>query len=100
MGVVAIIALAFAISLFLPPDPKQFHAYSLIPAVFLLFYIFCTRRVIEGLILAVLIGIIMVSKPDIAGDDNWILNSFSMFNRFLMETLQEENTQWLIIVCG
>jgi len=98
--VVSIIGLAFLFSLLLPPDPAQFKYFSFIPALFLVGYIFITKRIVEGLTLASLIGIIMVSRPDIAGGGNWALNTFSNLNKYLMETMQSENTQWLIIVCG
>ncbi|MBQ5954647.1 MAG: hypothetical protein IJL49_01605, partial [Firmicutes bacterium] len=62
--IVAIVLIAaVGLTLALPNDVENYGAASLIPAVFLIVYIFATQRIIEALTLASLIGFIMVSRP-------------------------------------
>jgi len=63
---------------------------TLLPAAFLITYIFWTRRIMEALILAALMGFVMVHKWDF----------FSAFNEALMKVLMSEDMAWLFVVCG
>lgn len=99
-SVIVIIAITFAASLLLPDSVEEFGVFSIVPAVFLILYIFATKRIVESLVLASMIGIIMVSRPDIVGEGNWLANAFANFSDSLLETMMEEDIAWLIIVCG
>ena len=84
----------------LPADVESFGIASVIPAVFLIVYIFATQRIIEALTLASLIGFIMVSRPSGADDGNWLGNIFANFSEGLLGVMMSEDIAWLIIVCG
>ncbi|WP_321530502.1 Na+/H+ antiporter NhaC family protein [uncultured Desulfuromonas sp.] len=73
-----------------PDDPSQFGILSAIPSVFLLAFIFYTKRILEGLTLASLLGFIMAYKLDF----------FSHVNETMVSVLTDGDTQWLFIVCG
>ena len=79
-----VIALVIAATVFftsmLPADPSTFGAFSLVPAAFLVVYIFATQRILEALILASLVGYIMVSRPSTADGGSWLINTFSNFS--------------------
>nr|WP_320016032.1 Na+/H+ antiporter NhaC family protein [uncultured Desulfobacter sp.] len=86
-----VIAIGFlAITGLSPDDVESFGVLSAIPSVFLLAFIFYTKRVLEGLTLASLLGFLMAGK----------LNFFSEINTTLTTVLTDGNTQWLFIVCG
>ena len=88
------------ISMLLPADVSDFGAFSLLPAIFLILYIFATQRIIEALVLASLIGSIMVSRPVTTGEGNWLSNTFFNFSDGLLNVMMSEDIAWLIIVCG
>ena len=73
-----------------PDDPSQFGILSAIPSVFLLAFIFYTKRILEGLTLASLLGFIMAYKLDF----------FGHVNETMVRVLTDGDTQWLFIVCG
>ncbi len=108
VAVIAVIILAtMALTLFLPVDPAQFGIFSLIPAIFLIAYIFATKRVVEGLVLATIVGVIMVTRPETVAlvhpDQDvygWAKNSFLTFSSMLTDTMLDPDIVWLIIVCG
>ena len=95
-----ILAAAAVMTVFLPADPAEFKAFSLIPAIFLIAYIFATKRVVEGLILSSLIGVIMISRPVTVGEGTWVMNSFTTFSEMITDTMMDSDIVWLIIVCG
>ena len=92
----------FLITLFLPSIPQDVTTeyitenglsigiYALIPAVFLVIYIFATKRILEALLLATLMCFIFADRG----------NFLSAFNQGLSTVMMDENTGWLIIVCG
>lgn len=85
----------------LPADASKYGAFSLVPAIFLIIYIFATKRILEALILSSLIGFVMVSRPETMGNDNsWLSNAFSNFSEGLISVMMDEDIAWLIIVCG
>lgn len=86
-----VIAVGFLILISLSPvNEKNFGAISAIPSLFLLFFIFYTKRILEGLTLASLLGFLMAYK----------LEFFGHVNKTLITVLTDSNTQWLFIVCG
>jgi Na+/H+ antiporter NhaC len=86
-----VLAVGFVvISAIAPADLESFGALSAIPSVFLLFFIFYTKRILEGLTLASLLAFFMAYKMDF----------FSHVNETLTGVLTDGDTQWLFIVCG
>ena len=100
ISIAVILVAAVIMTHFLPADPALFGPISLIPAIFLIAYIFATKRVVEGLVLASVIGVIMVSRPVTVGEGVWATNAFSTFSQMILDTMMDEDTAWLIIVCG
>jgi len=64
--------------------------WVLLPAAFLITYILITKRIIEALALACILGVIVGYKSDF----------FSAFNYLLFDTQMGEDLAWLILVCG
>lgn len=73
-----------------PNDVTKFGAIAAIPSLFLLAFIFYTKRILEGLTLASLLAFLMTYKLDF----------FGKMNTTLTKVLTDDNTQWLFIVCG
>ena len=87
----AVMAVAFLlITIFVPEDESTFGLISALPAVFLLSFIFYTKRILEGLTLASLLAFLMAHKAGF----------FMPMSETLSEVLTDGNTQWLFIVCG
>lgn len=96
-----VLATTFLFTNMLPADVSEFGAFSLIPAFFLIIYIFLTRRILEALILSSLIGFVMVSRPETMGSGaSWLGNVFSNFSEAVLSVMMDEDIAWLIIVCG
>lgn len=86
-----LLALFFIIvTVFVPDDESTFGIISAIPAAFLLFYIFYTKRIMESLLLGALLGFFMAFKGGF----------FTPFNDSLFEVMINESIGWLFIVCG
>lgn len=100
VSIAVILIAAVVMTCFLPENPAGYGLFSLIPAIFLIAYIFATKRVVEGLVLACLIGVIMVSRPVTVGEGVWVTNGVTMFYDMLLNTMLNEDIAWLIIVCG
>jgi Na+/H+ antiporter NhaC len=79
-----------AVAFLVPDDESTFGMLSAIPAIFLLAFIFYTKRILEGLTLAALLGFVMADKAAF----------FTPFSETLTSVLIDEDTQWLFIVCG
>lgn len=90
IAVVIIVGVTLVATMFLPENVEDFGPLSLIPAFFLIVYIFITKRILEALTLAAVMGFIMVSRAD-------ALNNFS---ESLLGVMMDEDIAWLIIVCG
>lgn len=90
LAVIVIVGVTWLLTTFLPDDPANFGAASLIPAFFLIIYIFITKRILEALTLASIMGFIMVSQGDTLGS----------FSGSLLEVMMSEDIAWLFIVCG
>lgn len=90
-----IVGFTWIITLFLPEtelidESVDIGIFSFIPAVFLILYIFITKRILEALILASLMCFVFSDG----------LNFLSQFATGLTVVMQEDDTVWLIIVCG
>ena len=89
--VIAVILVTFLVSKTFIPKDGDLGAWSLVPALFLVVYIFATKRILESLILASLMGFIMVSDGG---------NLLGTFSDSLLGVMMAEDIAWLIIVCG
>lgn len=98
--VLFVILASYIFSYFLPDNPADFGAASVIPAVFLIIYIFSTRRILEALTLASLSGFIMISKPEAGSGLSWISSTLSNMSTSILSVMMDEDIAWLIIVCG
>ncbi|MFA7189933.1 MAG: hypothetical protein WC117_07590, partial [Sphaerochaetaceae bacterium] len=87
---VVLAGLVFLLKSLLPENVEDYGMWSLVPAAFLVIYIFVTKRILESLILASLMCFIMA--------DGW--NFFTEFNTGLISVMMSEDIAWLIIVCG
>lgn len=85
----------------LPTDPANYGFFSVLPALFLIAYIFATKRILEALVLASLMGFIMVSRPEtMGGEGTWLRNTFDNFSDAALTVMMDEDIAFLIIVCG
>ena len=91
LSAVCVILATWLLSFLMPTEASEFGALSLLPATFLIVYIFITKRILESLVLSCLMGLIMVAKT---------VNVFSEFSVILTETMLDPDMVWLIIVCG
>lgn len=87
----AILILLFLVAIFLiPKESDSYQVLSLIPAAFLLIFIFYTKRILEALTLGALLGYVM----------KYGLGFFEPFSAELLNIMMNESIAWLIIVCG
>ena len=84
----ATLLLMLAIFFFIPANSGG--AVTVIPAVFLLIFIFVTKRILEGLILGTVLAYFMIYK---GGMLRPVLDS-------IQGTLQSETFAWFLMVCG
>lgn len=95
--VVLVIVAAYVIALTMIPAEKlnaedgNLGIWSCVPAVFLVVYIFATKRVLEGLILGSVVGLIFAAPGS---------NVIGSLSSTATEVMMDEDTGWLIIVCG
>jgi tetracycline resistance efflux pump len=87
-GVIA--AIILLVVAFMPEGQEDFGFLSVIPALFLVGYIFWTKRILEALLLATGLGFLFVHK----------LGFFWAFMDGLLEVGMSEDMVWLWIVCG
>lgn len=90
-----VVGITLLITSFLPvmeegAESVSIGFFSLVPALFLVVYIFITKRILEALVLASLMCFVFA--------DRW--NFLSSFNAGLTTVMMDEDTGWLIIVCG
>lgn len=85
-GLALVIGFAFLIKYAIP----NFILIPVLPAAFLIGYIFATRRILEALILSSVMCYIFADG----------INFFWEFGAGLTAVMMEENTGWLMIVCG
>lgn len=99
--IVAVLLITVIFTGMLPEDISQYGFFSVVPAIFLIVYIFTTQRILEALILASLIGFVMVSRPQtMGGEGSWLFNTFANFSDGILSVMMDEDIAWLIIVCG
>lgn len=84
---VVIFALVF---FFVPDNVSESGIVTVLPAIFLLVFIFYTKRILEGLILGTILCYFMVYKQDAVYP---ILGSIE-------ETLMSDTYAWFLMVCG
>ncbi len=72
------------------PSGKEFGILTLIPSAFLLIYILWTKRIVESLILASMLGFLLVYKEQF----------LHYWSTELLNTVSSRDIGWLIIVCG
>ena len=105
----SVVALSFAIiALLTPVVLPVFPLFSVVPAAFLLVYIFLTRRIFESLslgivlafLMAVSAGMYVVSNPLYGFEAGDTLGFFDAINYSLISNVANEDTAWLFIVCG
>jgi Na+/H+ antiporter NhaC len=90
-----VVAFTWIITLFIPHNgitdgSINIGLFSVIPAIFLILYIFITKRILEALILASLMCFVFSDGT----------NFLAAFNEGLTSVMMNEDTAWLIIVCG
>jgi len=88
LAAIAIVTIVFVF--LLPDDIDDYGLLSLIPALFLIGYIFFTKRILEALTLAALLCFAMADKSAF----------LSGFSSALLDVMMSEDMAWLIIVCG
>lgn len=87
----SILALLFTIiTLITPHLIEDFPIISAIPALFILIYIFLTKRIFESLTLGIILGFLMAYQGKF----------FMEMNISLINNLTSEDTAWLFVVCG
>lgn len=91
MKTYAFVLIIFIIAIILSPGYGEwFGIISVLPAAFLLFYVFYTKRILEALMLGGLMGFLMAHKGDF----------FSPLSDAFLEIMMDEDIAWLFIVCG
>jgi Na+/H+ antiporter NhaC len=105
IAVIIVIIAAWAVSMAIPAGVEDLGPLSLVPALFLIVYIFITKRILEALTLAAIIGFMMTAKAGMAADAaaanlNTPLEVLSLFSGTLTEVMMNEDIAWLFIVCG
>ena len=95
--ILAVVAVSYAVAFTLVPvenlekDGGNIGIWSCVPAVFLVVYIFATKRVLEGLILGSIVGLILAAPTG---------NLIGNLSDTATGVMMDEDTGWLIIVCG
>lgn len=89
---VAVIVFSIVLSHLMPDysSSESFGIFSVIPAVFLIVYIFITKRIFEALILSSFMGYIFLSPK----------TSVTEFSNSLLNVMMSDSIAFLIIVCG
>lgn len=91
MKVYGLVLIFFAIVIFVSPNHgERFGVISVLPAAFLIFYVFYTKRILESLMLGGLLGFLMAHKGGF----------FSPLSEAFLDIMMDEDIAWLFIVCG
>lgn len=98
--IIILLGATMVLTSFLPHDVSKYGMFSLFPAIFLVIYIFATKRIIEALVLSSIVGFVMVSRPSTMGTGSWLINIFNNFSSGILSVMMSEDIAWLIIVCG
>ena len=95
--VALVIAVSYIVAFTLIPannleaEDGNLGIWSCVPAFFLVVYIFATKRVLEGLILGSVVGLIFAAPAT---------NVIGALSSTATEVMMDEDTGWLILVCG
>ena len=95
--ILLVVAVSYAIAFTLVPvenlekDGGNIGIWTCVTAVFLVVYIFATKRVLEGLILGSIVGLILAAPTG---------NLIGNLSETATGVMMDEDTGWLIIVCG
>jgi Na+/H+ antiporter NhaC len=105
LAVVIVIAASWILSCTIPAGSEYFGALSLIPALFLIVYIFATKRILEALMLASIVGFMMTAKGAMESNAfvenlHTPLDVLGLLSGTLTEVVMSEDIAWLFIVCG
>lgn len=87
----AVILVTYLLTLTIIPDSPAGTAWCLLPALFLVVYVFATKRILEALTLAVLMSLVMLHGT---------INVFEPFSTTLTGVMLDPDMVWLIICCG
>ena len=87
----AVVLLTWILSMTVMPDSVAGTAWCLVPALFLVVYVFATKRILEALTLAVIMALIMLHGT---------INVVADFSTVLGDVMVDPDMAWLIIVCG
>lgn len=91
LKVYVVVALIFVIAgLVVPAELDNYELFSIIPAAFLLGYIFYTKRILEALAFGALLGYVMKYK----------FSFFGPVNEELLGIMMDGDIAWLFITCG
>ncbi|MBE6037284.1 MAG: sodium:proton antiporter [Clostridiales bacterium] len=91
IAAIIVVVASFLLSLVIPePVDGTLGIFSVIPALFLVVYIFVTKRILEALFLASLMGYILVSRFD----------ALFTLSDGVLGVLMSEDIAWLFLVCG
>jgi Na+/H+ antiporter NhaC len=89
-----------------PAGAEDFGLLSVVPALFLIVYIFVTKRILEALTLAAIIGFMLTARGAVeagagaASNLQTPLEVLGLFSGTLTEVMMNEDIAWLFIVCG
>lgn len=95
--IAVVIAVSYAVAFTMVPiealeeEGGNLGIWSCIPALFLVVYIFATKRVLEGLILGSVVGLIFAAPSG---------NVIGSLSSVATDVMMDEDTGWLILVCG
>lgn len=90
IAAVVSVAVGMGLHYVLPADPADWGPITLLPAAFLLAYVFATKRMGEAIIITCLFGYGMyVGK-----------GALLAFGDGMLEVMMDEDSVWLLIVCG
>ena len=104
-AVLVTVAASWAGSFFIPAGIEEFGVISVIPALFLIVYIFITKRILEALMLASIVGFTFTASAGMAENTMGVnmmtpVTVLGTLSTSLTEVLMDEDTVWLFIVCG
>lgn len=91
LTVIAVVLVTWVLAITVIPDSTQGTAWSLVPAIFLVVYVFATKRILEALTLAVIMSLIMLEGS---------INIINGFSDTLSGVMVDPDMAYLIIVCG
>lgn len=87
----AVVLVTWVLSMTVIPESPAGTAWCLVPALFLVVYVFSTKRILEALTLAVIMALIMLHGT---------INVVADFSTVLGDVMVDPDMAWLIIVCG